>query len=226
MCYNCAAVKIDPEKKVLSFFEEGRLIRYKKREAIIRPFETPQGVYFLKKGYVRLYSLSQEGEEFTLIIYKPLDMFPMNWAILNQPHEYYVASATVAELYRVERQKFLAFIRGNPDVYDILTSRILMRFSGVLERMLYLAFGNAYQKIASILVICAERFGKKDQESIVVEIPLTHRDIAALVGLTRETASIELKKLERKRIITYHGRFIVVKGLGRLRKEALLDNSF
>lgn len=210
-------------KKLAQFFAGFRKYHYKKGETIIRADEEPPGVFYLERGYVRLYSLSSEGEELTLIIFKPEDFFPVMWAVNGTPNTYYVEAMTAAELYRAPREEFLSFIKQNSDVEFELMSRILVRLGGLLSRMEYLVFGNAHQKVASIIHICAERFGEKNEDGIVIQVPLTHKDIANLVGVTRETASIEIKKLERKSLIVFHGRHIIVKGLPNLRKESLVE---
>lgn len=207
------------------FFSQFKKFNFKKREMILRVGDEPRGVMYLKRGYVRLYSISKEGEELTLIIYKPDDIFPIVWAINNTPNEYYFEAMTPSEIYRVPREKFLIFLKENPDVLFELTSKILSRFRGVLHRMEYLVFGNAYNKVASILLICAERFGGKEGSKIIIQVPLTHKDIANLLGVTRETTSLEIKKLARKGIIDYQGRLIMVKNPRALEKESLLNGS-
>ena len=212
-------------QKLQNFFGKGKSFHYKKGETILRPGDTPQGVLFIKKGYVKDYSISREGEELTLIIFKPDDFFPMQWAINNRLNNHYFEAMSEVELWRIPRDEFIAFIKTNPDVFFELTSHILLRLGGLLRRMEYLAFGNASQKVASILMICAERFGEKKDKQVVIQVLLTHKDIAMLVGVTRETASIEIKKFERSGMIGYHGRLIVVKDLKGLQKESLLDES-
>lgn len=209
-------------EKLEFFFSQFKKLNFKKREMILRAGDEPRGVMYLKKGYVRLYSISKDGEELTLIIYKPDDIFPIVWAINNIPNEYYFEAMTPAEIYRVPREKFLIFLKENPDVLFELTSKILSRFRRVLHRMEYLVFGNAQNKVASILLICTERFGKKEKNKVIIQAPLTHRDIANLVGMTRETASIEIEKLERKGIVGRKGRLLVVKNQRKLEEEALL----
>lgn len=205
------------------FFAKFKPLRYRKGEIILRAGEAPPGVLYLKRGFVRLYSISKQGEELTLIIFKPGDFFPIMWAINNMPNNYFLESMTFSEICRVPKAIFLAFIRDNPDVLYEMTSRIMIRFAGLLSRMEYLVFGNAYAKVASILSICAERFGRREDEGILVEVPLTHSDIATLVGVTRETASVQIKKIERKGLIARRGRLLFVKNLRGLRKESLLD---
>lgn len=211
--------------KLNNFFSNFKKFHYKKGEMILRGGDSPQGVYFIDKGYVKDYSISREGEEFTLIIFKPGDFFPMQWVFNNKPNNHYFEAMNAVELWRCPREEFVKFIEENPEIFFELTSHILTRMGGIMQRMEYLAFGNAYQKVASILTICAERFGRREGDEVVIQVPLAHRDVANLLGLTRETTSIEIKKLERKNFIVYRGRDIVVKDMLGLRNESLLDGS-
>lgn len=208
-----------------TFFTQFKLLHYKKGDTILRPDDLPPGVFYLKKGYVKLYSLCREGEELSLIIFKPGDFFPIGWVINNKIDPYYLSAMTPVEVWRAPREKFLEFIKTDPDVFFELTSKILIRLGGLLQRMEHLVFGNAGDKVASILVICTERFGQKEGSEIIIQVPLSHKEIAALVGLTRETASVEMKKLEREGLISYRGRLIVIKNIKKLKEESLLNGS-
>lgn len=211
--------------KLNSFLSGFKLLHYKKGETILRAGDTPQGVLYIKKGYVKDYSISREGEELTLIIFKPEDFFPMQWAINNIQSTHYFEAMSAVDIWRIPKDEFILFIKDNPSIFFELTSHIILRLGGVLQRMEYLAFGNAYQKVASILMICADRFGEKERKSVVIQVILTHKDIANLLGITRETVSVEIKKLERKEIIGYRGRLIVIKDVEGLKRESLLDAS-
>lgn len=207
--------------KLELFFSRFKRLSYKRRDVILRAYDIPSGIYLLRKGYIRIYSLSETGQELTLIILKPGDVFPLTWGINDSPNREYCEAMTQVELWRAPREKFLEFISKNSDVLFALTGKILIRLQGLLERMDYLVFGNAYQKVASILVILAERFGKKQAEGeINIRVPLIHSDIADLIGLARETASIEIKKLENKKILERKGKYLIVNNLVRLKKEA------
>lgn len=187
---------------------------------LLRADDVPSGVYYIHKGYVRVYALSESGQELNLIIFSPGNFFPLIWAINDSPNTQYCESITPVEIYRAPREEFLEFLSKNPDVLHEVLSKILTRFEGLMERMEYLVFGNAYQKVASILVICAERFGIKNGNEILIRVPLTHKDVANLIGLTRETTSVELKKLEKEKIIIKKGRNFRIKNMEKLKEEA------
>ena len=53
---------------------------------------------------------------------------------------------------------------------------------------------------------------------------LTHNDIATMVGMTRETVSIEMGKLAQKNLVGYRGRRLVVMNRRGLVMESAIDS--
>ncbi|MDP2632129.1 MAG: Crp/Fnr family transcriptional regulator, partial [Candidatus Curtissbacteria bacterium] len=176
-----------------------------------------------KSGYVKVYSVSRSGEQLTLIIFKPGDIFPVSWAINSTKNEYFAETMTPSVLWRTSVEEFLGFISNKPKVLFELNRRIMERFLGLMRRIEYMVFGNAMDKVSSILLICAERFGEASRGKVIIDVGLTHNEIANLVGMSRETVSIEMKKLEKKGLIVYRGRRIVINNERRLRKESQPD---
>lgn len=209
-----------PQQKLNQFFSQYKLRQYKKGETFLRAGDSPQGIFFIKKGFVRLYSLSSYGKELTLVLYKPGDFFPVVWVFTSQPSIYYFETLSKVEMSRAPREKFINFVEGNKDILNETIYHIIQRFQVALRRMESLTFGNASSRLASVLLIYANRFGIKQEDGIVIPIPLTHKDIANLVGMARETVSIELKKIIDKGVVQRSGRFLTVKNRKSLEKQA------
>ena len=208
---------------LVNFFYKFRTFHYGKDEIILRPGDMPQGVYFINSGYVRLYSFSKEGKELTLVIYKKGEFFPVVWAFKGQePSVYYFEALSDVEIQRAPRESFLEFLEENKDVFMEVNDHILERFQIALKRMQYLAFGNPKSKLASILLICGRDFGVERNGEIEIQIPFTHKDISNLMGVTRETVSVEIKQFETKRLIKHNDKLIVLKDIKGLEKEAIL----
>lgn len=189
----------------------------------MRAGDLPQGIYYLKKGFAKLSSVSSEGKELTLVIYKSGDFFPVVWTFFGKsPSIYSLEALTECKIARAQREIFMDFIMNNPDVFLEVTKHIITRFQVALKRMEYLTFGTASAKVASILLICGRDFGREINRQIEIQIPLTHRDIANLVGVTRETISVELKKFDRRGLIDYNQKLIIIKNKEGLEKEAIL----
>lgn len=208
-------------RKLEKFFGQSRIFHYKKGEIILHPYDVPPGVFYLKEGYVRLYSVSETGQELSLIIFKPGDFFPVIWLVDNNKSQYYIDSLTKSSLLLVPKQDFLDFIKNDKDMLFEVASRALIRIGGLLERMNYLVYGNSSQKLASIILILAQRFGEKGKE-VTIPIPMTHQDLANLLGIARETISVEIKRFERKGLIEIKNKHLIVKNKSLLEKETLL----
>jgi len=201
-------------------FSSYKPLRFKRREIVLYADEQVTNIFYIRSGYVRVYRISELGEELTITILKPLDLFPISWGIDHTPNPYYLEAITSLEVYRVSQAQFLRYIRSQPDTFYELASKMLARFDRLLTRMEYLVTGRAYTKVASIILVCAASFGQKQGANVVLSIPLTHRDIAALVGITRETTCLEMKKLEKKGLISHLGRQLIVKDLKKLEEES------
>jgi CRP-like cAMP-binding protein len=211
-------------EKLADFFSRSNVFSYRKGEVIIRSDDIPQGVYFLQEGYIKMNSLSQDGRELTLNIFKPGTYFPMMWALADIPNTYYFQAMTSVRVRRMPRNLFKDFINLNPDILKEFTVRILIGLEGTLTNIQYMLSGNSYHRVTSAISLFSRRFGIKSQGGyIIVNLPLTHQDIADAAGITRETASLAIKKLQDKGIILHHYRRLTVKRPDLLNRESAID---
>lgn len=217
-------MKADPEEKLGNFFKEGKPQQYKKGEVILRGDEIPNGIFYLNKGFVKNYSFSENGDEFTFIIYRKGDFFPIAWTFNDTRKPYFIETITPCVIYKRDKAELLDFLKSNPDSLLYIVGKITRRFDGLLERMEHMAFGNAYKKVCSILFVLSERFGKEgSNKSIVISMPLTHKDIANLLGVARETVSVEIAKLKKEKIIKNAGKNIFILDIKKLKDNSLIS---
>jgi len=209
--------------KLRRFFTRYKAIVYKKGEIILRPEDEPQGVYYIKEGFVKLSTILEDGKELTLNIYKPGTYFPMMWAIGGISNSYYFQTHITTFIHKAPKQEVLSFLKKNPDVFFELTRRILVGLDGILTNIEHMLCGNSYSRVACAIYLSAKRFGKNpEKDKVIIKLPLTHQDIANIAGISRETASIAIKKLEKKKIISCKHHIFIVNAK-KLEKEALIS---
>lgn len=207
-------------KRVSEFFKNHTQVHYKRGEVILRAGDTPSGVYFLKRGYVRMYLLSPSGDVLMFHIFRPGAFFPMTWVVNGTPNTYYFDALGPVEIYRAPKEEFQEFLKESPDVLEEFNQRILAGLTGVLRRMEMLLMDEAYPKTVKLILYFAEQFGETDgKDSVALPIKVTHKDIASWIGTTRETASIQMELLKKQQLILYQRRAILVPSLSALRKE-------
>lgn len=203
-------------KKVDDFFTKYKQQTYKKGEVLVRADDDPIGIFYLKEGFVKQYAISKKGDELVINVFKPISFFPMSWAINQTKNDYFFEAVTDLVIWRAPREEVVSFVKDNPDVLFDLLRRVYKGTDGVLTRMAYLMSGNAYARLITELLIYARRFGKEQK---MVGITISEKDLAAQSGMTRETASREMKILKDKGLIVLRGNNLVIKDVQSLESE-------
>ncbi len=210
-----------PSQKLKRFFATSRPIFYKKGQIVLRIGETGSAFY-VKNGYIKDSSVSSDGREFTLFIFKPGDLFSYNWIYNKIPNVHSFKAMTDCVVYEKTRENLLLFLEENPDVQFMISQNIVIRLRGLMQRIEHMAFGTASQKVSSIFAILAERFGKIGPKGISISLTLTQQDISELIGISRETTSIEIKKLMNEGLVKRASRNYIVKSIEKLQDRANL----
>ncbi len=209
----------DKTKEFETFYKQFVIRNYKRGEMLIRADDDPQGIFYLKKGYVRQYTISKAGYELTLHILRPISYFPMVWAVNGTPNVYYFEALTAVEVGRAPRDQVVNFIKDKPTIIFELMSELLEDYAESLKRIENLVFSDAYRRVISILLYIAKHFGEKSGNSVIVGHRFTQQDIATLVGIARETASNEMVKLEKKGLVKYIDHSILFESIKKLELE-------
>jgi CRP/FNR family transcriptional regulator len=75
------------------------------------------------------------------------------------------------------------------------------------------AFSDAEDRMRAVLNSMRDHFGVEDSRGTILNLKLTHKDIAYLASTSRETATRMLNSLQRQgEIETLDGKYILLKG--------------
>lgn len=187
---------------------------FEKGATILLKDETPEVVYGIKSGYVKGYDIDASGAEQLVWLGAKDDFFPMVWALeLTSSVQYFFSAFDDVELYKIQRPLFVDFLHKNHAALLEVTKRLAVRLGDATRHLNAAEKPKAEEKILHTLYFLSLRFGhinRTDENEREVKLPITHQDIASLLGLTRETVTTELKKLKDAGRIDYDkNRFII-----------------
>lgn len=203
---------------LMALFRSGTTLRYHKGEYIMRPGETPSGVFYIEEGFVKAFNISKYGEENLLIIRKEHEIFPLIWAITGQEREIIYQALSQVTLRRVSRDDYLAFMRSHPSVLPPILDMVTEMYRLHSERLLNLEYRSVRERLVSFLLTMSSRFGQETDNGVVIQVPLRHQDIASSINSSRETASRELAVLERKGLVENKRSLITLKDIEKLQE--------
>lgn len=189
------------QNALVNLFHQGTRLTYKKGEFVIRPGESPSGIFYISHGLVKAYDITKYGEENLLIIRKRGEILGLTWAITGEDRNVIYATLAPSELFQISREQFRKFLHDNPQAALPLVDMLVDMYRLHSERILNLEYRSVRERIISFLLTTAKRFGKQGKLGVVLDVPLRHQDIASSISATRETASRELAVLERQGLI-------------------------
>ena len=205
---------------LVNVFTEGTKLTYKRSEYIIRPGEQPNSVFYIESGLVKAFNISKYGEENLLIIRKDQEVFPLIWALTGQEREIIYQTMTPTVVRRIDRQKYLDYLHSHPGAMLPILDMVTEMYRIHSERIINLEYRTVRERLVSFLLSMSVRFGTETEEGLMIDVPLRHQDIASSINASRETASRELAKLEKKDFIKTKQFYITLKDLEAL--QALL----
>lgn len=189
---------------------------FKKGETIYFSHTDVQHIYFLKKGKVKLYKTDMSGKEMVFAILKDKECFgslsPMQ---KSGPNEFAEAlEETVTCL--IDRDVFFSFIQDKPSIVLRLNKLLSMKIYELEMLVEELTFKTVMERTVSLFVKLNKKFGVPFNGANMINIPLTHYDIASMIGSTRESTTVALNKLKNQGLIDSRRKRIIIKDLKSL----------
>lgn len=200
-------------KELQSFLKQCRVHSFAKGEIILVQGEIPQYGYFVKKGVVKTYNLTSQGEEKPISFDVENEIFPIGWVFSKlRVAQYFYEAFTDCEIYSFPKLEFVDFLNKNPAVMFNTFDHFVDHYLSYQMRVNALEQSKASSKVVHTIHLLAIRFGHDVKSNLVeISLPLTQQDLANFMGLTRETTSVELKKLQKQGIIDYRNQKYTVR---------------
>jgi CRP/FNR family transcriptional regulator, cyclic AMP receptor protein len=179
---------------------------------IVMQDEVPRYGFGVKHGIVKTYNLTAQGEEKSISFSVKTDIFPICWIFSKAKSAlFYHQAHTDCEVYAFDRKDFMAHLAETPKLAYLLLDKHVEGEVDNLLRVNALAQTKAYAKVACTLRHLCLRYGEDiGRDRVRINLPLTQQELANIVGLTRETAFTELKKLTSQGIISKEGKLYTV----------------
>jgi CRP/FNR family transcriptional regulator len=205
------------DESIVAHFSDGLLMHFEKEETIINGYDEPDGVYLIKKGFVKAYSVSQDGHGNLLLIHEAGEFIPLPWA-LDGAHTtglFYEAMTDVTVL-RASKDKLRTAMGKNTWLSQEILKQAVNIITVYTQRIQTLEFRSARGRIIAELIYLAERFGKTHGLEVLIQAPITHQDIADSINMSRETASRTLELLFKEKLMGQKNHLFLIKDLPKL----------
>lgn len=171
-----------------------------------REGETAGLLVVLDTGRVKAYRLLPSGRAVTVFIFGPGDVFGFLPFLDGEPYPAYAQALEDAEAHVMSRDRLVAVVREEPEVAIALLRLLGRRLREALARIESLSSPGVLPRVAGALLALLP--GPEDPTAAagILRLPVTGGEFAAAIGVTPETLSRSLTKLEQARVVHRLGR--------------------
>ena len=184
---------------------------FKRNEYIFFEEEAEPGIYILLEGLIKLLKETQDARIVIVRLVYPGDVFGwIEWGKKAPKNTYTAKSMTESKALYISNKDFINLAIKPPAVAIKMTCEATANLIQTYETIKSIAGGKVEERIAKVLLEIADRIGKKYDDTIIIEAPLTRLDIAEMTGTTVETTIRVMSKWKKQGIINTERGYIEI----------------
>jgi CRP/FNR family transcriptional regulator, global nitrogen regulator len=184
--------------------------RYGPRDDIFAPGDPDGHLYFVLSGTVRLYKIYSDYKEATVAILKDGDVFGELSLQEGSGQTDFAQALTDVQVAVVRKSVLVEVLKRDPELVMKLFSSLFERLKqsevvidSLLER-------EVSARLTKLLQNLGERFGETNGSATVLDMHLTHQDLANMIASTREAVSKVMSEFQRDGLIEVRNRKIAI----------------
>ena len=204
--------------KVKTLAEKHTYNHYKKDQFIYFPEEAAQDIFMIVSGRVKIGHYLEDGKEVVTAILSTGEIFGELALAGEEKRRDFAQSmdgnTTICPLSITHLKELM---KVNKELSFSLLKLVGLRLMKVERKLELLVFRDARTRIVEFLKDAASWKGKKVGFETMIPTRLTHKDIAALTGTSRQTVTTILNELKEKNLINFDRKKILIRDLDNLK---------
>jgi CRP/FNR family cyclic AMP-dependent transcriptional regulator len=164
---------------------------FPKNTIIINEGDDTDSLYLIISGKVKIVLSDEDGKEIIISILEPGEYFGELSLIDSEPRSARVITMTPCQFSIITKPEFTALLDENPNITKNLMQGLSKRLRDANKNIESLALMDVYGRVARTLL----QFAKPIDDKLVISEKLTQKDIANMVGASREMVSRIFKDL-------------------------------
>lgn len=205
-----AASLDDSALALLAYASKG--VDFRRRRFIYREGDVADSLYVIDRGRVKICSVeAATGREAVIDIVGRGALFGESSLYSAGVREKCAIAYENVRLLRIPAGIYREGMAASRELYDYTFRMVGQRLSRAERRVADFALDAIPARLDKLLVEFSERYGREEEGGVLIDLALPHREIASIVGSTRESVTVRLNALRRAGIIDFVDRKILIK---------------
>ena len=184
--------------------------RFKAKDIIFTPGDPDDRLYFLLEGTIRLYKIYGDYKEATTALLKDRGVFGKLSLVEDRWQDVFAEAVTDVRVAGVQKSTLAEIIKRRPEFAMKLFASFSERMQQSDEVIENLLHREVSTRLATLFLNLSDRFGEASETGTMLDVRLTHQDLANMIASTREAVSKVMSELQREGSIEIQNRKIVL----------------
>ncbi len=169
---------------------------YKKGEFIIHPLKVMQCLFIINKGKVKVIRPNSDGKEQILYVLTVGDFFGEQALFGQMSKDIIVEALEDSGICTISKAQFQALLQQMPQIALKMIEVMSSRLTKMEELVESLGINSVDKRVFDLIEEYSLKFGRKTEQGILIQLPLSREEMANHLGITRETISRKLAKYQ------------------------------
>jgi CRP/FNR family transcriptional regulator len=112
--------------------------------------------------------------------------------------EVFIEAMEPSEIVAIDNVTFERFIRARTDLMAVFMARISEQVSDALTLLDDFRGRDVASRLARVLIKFSQQYGVPTDNGVRIDLPVTHQDLANMIGTARETVSRNMARFRQK----------------------------
>ena len=184
--------------------------------------QKPRGVFVICKGRVKLSTSSSDGKSIVVRVAEPGEAVGLPGTISGKPYELTAEALEPVQANFIPRKAFLQLLRQRGEAAVRIAEILSQIYRATLSEVRYLGLSaSTAEKLARFLLDLPAN-PTQDNGQIRATLTLTHKEIAEMIGTSRETVTRLFASFKRERLVEVRGSTLIISN--KVDLEKLIDS--
>jgi CRP/FNR family transcriptional regulator, cyclic AMP receptor protein len=194
----------------------GRPLVFRQGETVFNQGERHDGIFVIGRGQVRVYYTAPSGREITLAYWTPGHFIGGPEICGGGAHMWSGVAVDDCRITQLPSPMLEKLLTQMPNFALALIDGLVAKGKCYSSMAQMLGTRSVIERLAQYLLNLSELYGSPEGDSIVINYKVTHDQIAAMVGSTRQWVTMMLKRFQSKGIVAIEGSIIRIERLDLL----------
>lgn len=207
-----------PAREIL--LSAGGQVHYEPGRVLMREADKTAFVLVLLHGMVKATSASRDGHDVLLAVRMGGDLIGEFSAVDGQPRSATVTACGPVVARMLNRYEFLDCMGRDPRIAQAVTASVVSQLRTANSYRVDFTGCDAATRVARVLCQFAKAYGRRVEDSTLIDWPITQLELASLCGAAEPTVHKALRALRKSGVISTGYRSITIQNLPELRRTA------